>query len=1501
MPILEDASQFGVPLRSGIGEIVPVPARPAPGTVIGAAFQNENEIGAGLTALLRETEFPPVEGYSPFTDEEFKNHRILDAHGDRFIGVRSPQERRALQRSIEQEEARDKLIASAGWMGTVAAMAAGIASPTTFLPGGAIYRSARIGERTLRSAASVGVAATGGTAIQEAGLQAFRDTRTVEESAVAIGGSAVLGSVLGSAVSLVAGKRAARMGAEFAGQVEPEAHFSPVVGGGRQSVGAAAVDDADTTLKQGWGGAALARATAFMTPLLSMQTSQAAASRLGAAKLADPADIRLKAHTEDGGNQAVVPGGSVEVRSKMMQDAILARHYSDTDAVYAEYWKAATGTEGVSAKLGMAANAARKALGGVDGLMSPTEFANAVTRAIRLDDAATADPFIQKAAAIFKRDIGEIHQHAVKAGVAEPITKGPKFAGGYVPRIFNTRAFAAKATDMEEKVFRSMKEDQARKELLQQRAQGDVFDLDLIDKSASKIEGRLSTNERRVSDVEARLAEISAATKRGERRLYSSDAKVAEIEQEIGDIETALIDARSVKDYDIRDLKAMEKELAVLRKAREQALRDAAKGAPDAPVAYERLPDGVLPEGFNPSRFIGYITGERKPPREPSFLRWLIKNGGVRDTGGDVAHIFGGSPPRGLIRSEADSLDKVAQRYAEEIGVENYKPNETGGRFDEEMLRYIEDASRGKNPPDWENTFSPELRQRLMEYQAANDVAEDMFRRGLDPSNKQQVIAHLVGEEGAGLIGKAVTEDDLIAMVDIPIDPVENFRRADEAAGATQKQIRDSERLIKSLRSKINAREKTEARALGQQGEALVNAKASRSRMDVLLDRAEFYAARDAILKSDLEQLGKQKTDIRASLEKIIDEWEGDTTTAAKAAIIRRAEQESARQEKIISGNYKGKNERLASADAEVDLAIKRIVSSDRSKIDAELRTQARDVVQNMIATPEGRLPYEWGETATKESRSRAAGGMSVEEKSRFLKERRFPVQDTELFDVLEGDSRAVLHAYAHSMIPQAEMARMFDGDVQGAGVVRAIKEEYGAKIAEAKTEKQKMKLADAMNADIKMFHGMRDRILGVHALPSDPENLFYRGATVARQFNYLSKMGGMVLSSIADAGSVILKHGLGNTLEAFGSSLSRASDEQVAKRVSKLQRAIMDDSAVGVEMVLGSRALSFAEIATDYGRASKFERGLRSGVAGFSFLNMSRRWDTEMQTIAGVASLRRTMRGVEEWATKGKTADAEWLAAHNIGENEAKRIWAAASAGEGERVKGVLIPEGRSWKDSDAYDMVRTTIRQAVDSTIIKAGQDKPFWLSTPTGAVIGQFKTFIIAAQHRVLIAGLQQADANMVQGAITMLGLGMLSVALKDMARDGQFKKRTPGEWFVDGYDASGLAGWMMEPNNIAEKISGQRFGLRPLFGQQPASKYVSRSKADAVLGPSLGFVADATRIGGALLNREANHGDIQALRNQLPGQNLFWFRGAVNKMQGGLEHALGIEPPKPKVVH
>lgn len=1507
-----------LPRDPGGYEPPPVPQKPAFLDTLAASFEMENEIGSLISMAQRQRGFEPVPGYNPFEDDNYRGSRYLQEHASAFIGVRSPSEAYSVKQQIDREEENQRLLAASGWTGTLTSLAAGLASPTNFIPGGQVVNAARRGERIARSAGSVALGSAAGAAIQEGALHATQVTRTAEESGVSVVGAALLGSAVGTAAGMFAPKTVTRLAGEMAGELPPRQHFA-LAGGGRGDVGAAVADTADTTLKQGWGGATLSRIFSFMTPLQRLQNAEAEASRLANLKIADPGGARMNAHTAEGGHTAIVPGGSVEIRAKVAAEGAMANFQKAFNDIYQEYWQATKGTSGVAGKVEQAVNAARKALGqgADDAPMSPSEFSRAVGIAMRTDGAQNADPFVQRMAQVARQHFADIHKIGETAGVVEPITKASKFAADYVPRIYLKQAIGAKAQEFTDLVFRSMKRDQEQKAILQGDATRAMSELKATGKAEKKLLNRRDTISRATDDVDSRIAEVTRFDNRAQSRREAAMARVFDMNTEITDLEAALADAKATQSTSRQELARREKELNVLRRARDKALA-AAEKEPDAPATEIPLPKDTFPKSINAKRVVDYTTGERNEPRVPKtlgFLQWVIDQGGVRDTGGDIANALGGAkPPKGLIREDGHGLDELAKRYGEKIGQETYLEGQVGTRFEDEIGGWIDDAIQGgRNPPGWEETYPAQLRSRIQEYELGQGIRQQMEEAGLNPDNRKEVIAFLRGDDPASLPGRPAGEPRMSdeEWEGLLNDPIENFRTADERMAAEKAGFKEIGKDIDRLKKKIQAREKTEARNMGARDEADVNATAARSRLDILLDRAERIAEKDRAVAKELEDLSKRKDATRAELERIVTEWKGDTSKAAQSALARRAEEEAKRQERILNGEYKGRNERLTMADADVETAAKRIVRSERNKTDAELMTQARETQSNFVSTPDGRLPYEWGETATNESRAALAARGKGEPNIKAAKERRVPIEDKDMLDFLENDIRTLAHSYAHSIIPQAEMARMFGGDVSGAPAIRAIKEEYAAKIAALSTkgpdgkeltprqiEKESARLTQAMNADIRDFAAMRDRILGTYAVPSDPDSVFYRGASLARQFNFLSKMGMMVPSSIADTMMPVMRHGLGATAEAWAAGMNRLSKDPNLQKMNKLQRQILTDAGVAVDMIVGQKALSFAEVFNDYGRKSKFERGMAAAVDAYSYTNLSKQWDTAMNSVAGVAALSRIMRGVEEWATKGRTADAEFLAAHNIGQDQARRIWAAAAAGDGERIEktGVFMPEGRSWKDQEAYEMLRVALRQVVDSTQLKpgTGMDKPLWMSTPTGAVIGQFRSFIISSQQRIIIAGLQQADAAMAQGMIGAVAMGGLSVALTDLAKDGALKERAPGEWFTEAFDRSGLGGVSMELNNMAEKLSNQTFGLRPLSGQEEASRYASRSKADVVLGPSLGFVGDMTRIPGAILRRDVERGDIKAVVNQLPGRNHFLVRRGFNALKVGIEGMFGIEP-------
>lgn len=95
---------------------------------------------------------------------------------------------------------------------------------------------------------------------------------------------------------------------------------------------------------------------------------------------------------------------------------------------------------------------------------------------------------------------------------------------------------------------------------------------------------------------------------------------------------------------------------------------------------------------------------------------------------------------------------------------------------------------------------------------------------------------------------------------------------------------------------------------------------------------------------------------------------------------------------------------------------------------------------------------------------------------------------------------------------------------------------------------------------------------------------------------------------------------------------------------------------------------------------------------------------------------------------------------------------------------------------------------------------------------------------------------------------------------------------------------MLGVLMEVNNTAEKLTGNRVGIRGLAGvAEPASRYASRSALDSMIGPSFGLLGDTLKVFSAATGEyEWVESDTRAVQRLMPGQNLFYLRQQLDKI-------------------
>ncbi|MDS1138577.1 hypothetical protein [Nitratireductor indicus] len=213
--------------------------------VLGAAYRQENLIGSYITSARRGVkDFNAIDpNYDVFSD--IKGY---ERYAERFETVYNKQAADAVKSDIDKETRDRKTLQAGGWVGVGLGMTAAVTDPTILLPGGAFVQAGKIGYKSLRTAMSVGTAAAIASAAQEAGLQATQELRTAGESAINIGGSAVLGGLIGMAGAKFLSKaewdRVSRsLEEQLAEDVPNPAEVTQTIINRMQSAGAAAVDD----------------------------------------------------------------------------------------------------------------------------------------------------------------------------------------------------------------------------------------------------------------------------------------------------------------------------------------------------------------------------------------------------------------------------------------------------------------------------------------------------------------------------------------------------------------------------------------------------------------------------------------------------------------------------------------------------------------------------------------------------------------------------------------------------------------------------------------------------------------------------------------------------------------------------------------------------------------------------------------------------------------------------------------------------------------------------------------------------------------------------------------------------------------------------------------------------------------------------------------------------------------------------------------------------------
>ena len=397
----------------------------------------------------------------------------------------------------------------------------------------------------------------------------------------------------------------------------------------------------------------------------------------------------------------------------------------------------------------------------------------------------------------------------------------------------------------------------------------------------------------------------------------------------------------------------------------------------------------------------------------------------------------------------------------------------------------------------------------------------------------------------------------------------------------------------------------------------------------------------------------------------------------------------------------------------------------------------------------------------------------------------------------------------------------------------------------------------------------MRDRIRGVYGYTED--NIFTRTMRASRDLNYLRLLGGVTVTSFPDVARVFMAEGFVRT---FKSGLIPLIANTKTFNVSAAE-----SKRYGIGSVALTRRSAIIADVADYAQGNTaFERGLSSASRNFGRINLLDRWTAGVKQVHAV-----TMQtSVFDSLQKGKFDKR--LERLGINKQSAKDMWEQVKK-HGEKTEGVWVTNAKNWDRPDLERMWGAAVRKESDRVIVVPGQEKPLFMSRPMGQTIGQFKSFILSTNQRMVIAALQGQDHNAIGGFAMLVGMGAFTYFLKQK-ESGREISDDPAVWVMEGIDRSGAIGILSELNALVEKISSNSVGLRPLLGTStPASKQVSRSIAENLAGPTYGGLLTTViqAINAVASGQEMTDSDVRAIRRLIPYQNLSGFRMGFDEIE------------------
>jgi len=506
----------------------------------------------------------------------------------------------------------------------------------------------------------------------------------------------------------------------------------------------------------------------------------------------------------------------------------------------------------------------------------------------------------------------------------------------------------------------------------------------------------------------------------------------------------------------------------------------------------------------------------------------------------------------------------------------------------------------------------------------------------------------------------------------------------------------------------------------------------------------------------------------------------------------------------------------------------------------------------------------------------------------------------------IETDLFVLQRLYFNSVAPDIELTKVF-GDPMMSGFkwspdsgytqgINQIVEEYNKRITKTRSRSKKKKLEKERDEVVQDLKAGRDLLRGTYGLPDNPQRAFSRGVRMMKLYNSMTMLTG-ALAAVPDVARILMTSGINRGFRTSWDMFTNVLSTEVLK-LSRNQAYL---SGEALDMVLGSRAMSMYDLENAFGVFNKLEKGVsRTGNMYFTYINLMNPWNTMMKSWASAVNGTRMLEEIENWVIKGKISKNNKAKLLNSGIDEvaARKIWdqyIKHGLGTGANKadwKQVRIANTEMWDDEAraTADLFHNALGRDINITIVTPGKGEvPLWFNTEMGGVIVQFKKFAAAATQRMLMRGMQEKDAAFFGGALMLLAAGAMVDATRQKAFNRSYAKKPFGQKIVDAFDRSGLGGIFSDMNNILERLTDNKIGLRPTLGAaRPYSSYTQKNimSGFGLFGPTSSQIGNISDLMWDWGRGKHTHYSAKNVRRLIPFQNVWYLDSLFDQVEKGL---------------